>query len=810
MTVPDRPMPRPRWSKVFQDLWSNRTRSVLVVLSIAVGLFALGMILTINSIIKDDMRTSYESVHPANIYLSLTGFDETLITRVDRLSRVEQAQGVRQAVFRVLAVDGQWKALDITAVEELGQQEINQLTLLEGEWPKNGHEIVLDRNKQDEVGFGVGDKVEIELVDGSVQELTLCGIVQDQTIGASSGGGSFFLEYIQGYVRMSAMPNLGQPEVFNTLLVTAADGGTDTLRLQSLTDEVQDVVEGANLTVLSASTRRTDRHPTSLYVDTIGTILIFLGLLIVFLSSSLISNTLTAMLNQQREQIGIMKSFGASSQQIIAMYMLLLFILGILSLLVSIPLAHWGAYQVLRGLAAALNFQIQAKRYLPLPVVVQILMAFIVPQLAGSFPVRHGTRIKIQDALSGFGGEVPQADTGLSRFLSRFRKLSRPMRISLRNTFRRKGRLILTLVTLALGGAIFIATFSVRASLNAYIIQVSKYYQADINLTLSRPYRISQIAHYLSPIAGIEQVEGWSIARCELPGSDEDRSGAAVTMMAPPVDSPMVEPIVISGRWIENAGEKEISLNEQFMVEYPDLQPGDILKLRVNGEITEWTVVGFFQLAGKSAGYIVYTDYESLVAEIDQQDQAMIFRVALDEEQIPPEEQIWFRSQLNAYLADKGVWIQDIQGGDALQQNATDGLNIITQFLMIMSFLTALVGSIGLTGTMSMNVMDRTREIGIMRAIGAHDRVIIQMVMVEGLLIGLMSWALGALFSLPISRALSNMISQALFEVPAVQSFSAVGFVYWLLIALGLAVVASILPARSATHLTIREAISYE
>lgn len=810
MMPKERPMMRPRWSKVLQDLWSNRTRSILVVLSIAVGLFALGMIVTIDRVIEGDMGSSYSSVHPANLYLSLEGFDETLVIRAAHMDDVDQAQGMRIAAFRVHAGDGQWKAINFNGIDDFDRQKINTLTLIDGHWPQNAYETVIDAYKLDELGHALGDSLEVELVDGQTRTLTLCGIVQDQTIGAASGGGSFFLAPMQGYVRMDAMPRLGQPQGYNTLLVTAADGGNDMGSLLVLSQEIEGLIKHSNLALLSVTTRRSEDHPTSLYVATIGNILIFLGLLTVFLSSSLISNTLTALLNQQREQIGIMKSFGARSQQIIVMYMLLLFVLGLLAVLISIPLSHWAAYQVLRRLAASLNFQVQPQRFIFPAVLYQVLVALIVPQLAGLFPVLQGTRIKIQDALSGFGGEVPQADTRLGKFLSRFRTLSRPMRISLRNTFRRKGRLILTLVTLSLGGAIFIATFSVRSSLDAYINQVGRYYQADINITMSRPYRISQIEHYLAPISAIKDVEGWTIARCELPGSDENTSGASVTILAPPVGSPMVEPILISGRWIENGGRNETALNEQFLNDFPDLGLEDTIKLRVNGEITEWTIVGFFQLAGKSAGYIVYTDYDSLATEVGQQNLGNVFRIKLDEDKVPPSEQTWFRNRLNVYLADKGVRIRDMQGGTSLQDAATDGLGIITQFLMIMSFLTALVGSIGLAGTMSMNVIDRTREIGIMRAIGAHNKVITQMVIVEGLLIGLMSWLMGALFSFPISRSLANTISYALFDVPSTFTFSMTGFVYWFAIAIVLAVVASILPARSATHLTIREAISYE
>jgi putative ABC transport system permease protein len=129
---------------------------------------------------------------------------------------------------------------------------------------------------------------------------------------------------------------------------------------------------------------------------------------------------------------------------------------------------------------------------------------------------------------------------------------------------------------------------------------------------------------------------------------------------------------------------------------------------------------------------------------------------------------------------------------------------------LIMASLTALVGSIGLTGTMSMNVLERTREIGIMRAIGASDRAIISLVMIEGLLIGTISWFLGVLLAFPISTLLSNAINLALFGAPSAFTFTITGLLVWLGVVLLLSVFASIIPARNAASLTIREVLSYE
>jgi putative ABC transport system permease protein len=140
------------------------------------------------------------------------------------------------------------------------------------------------------------------------------------------------------------------------------------------------------------------------------------------------------------------------------------------------------------------------------------------------------------------------------------------------------------------------------------------------------------------------------------------------------------------------------------------------------------------------------------------------------------------------------------------------GLDTLTVFLLIMSGLTALVGSISLTGTMGMNVLERTREIGVMRAIGATDRQVMKLVIIEGGIIGLLSWFFAVLLAFPISFWMSYIINSAVFGLASEFTYSLTvsGFLIWLGIVIVLSVVASFLPARNAARLTIREVLSYE
>jgi putative ABC transport system permease protein len=144
------------------------------------------------------------------------------------------------------------------------------------------------------------------------------------------------------------------------------------------------------------------------------------------------------------------------------------------------------------------------------------------------------------------------------------------------------------------------------------------------------------------------------------------------------------------------------------------------------------------------------------------------------------------------------------------REQSGQGVNILIVFLLVMALLTAFVGSIGLAGTMGMNVLERTREIGVMRAIGATDLTIIKSVVIEGVFIGLISWGLAWVLSYPISFLMLRIITTAMLSDPIALSFTLQGVFIWLGVVLMLSAIASVLPARSAARLTIREVLAYE
>ena len=793
---------RPRWRKVLSDLWDNKSRTLLVVASIAVGVFSIGMIAGTYEIISTDMGASYGSANPANIDLYTDAFSGILLDSTKSLEGVKQAEGRRVLSASIRIPGGDWSNIDLVAIKDFSTTQINLLLPVEGSTIPADKQVLLQTQVLDHLSAKVGDKLEFQLPNGSIKTMIVAGIVQDQTTAAGD-----FLSPPLGYITMDTLPWLGQTPTYNRLYVTVDGDSNDINHIRDVSTRVSDKLEKSDVLVQRTQLNKTNEHPMASTVQAILGILMALGILIVFLSSSLIANTLNSLLTQHLPHIGVMKLIGARSQQIFGMYIVLILFFGLIALLIALPTGGQAAFLLSSYIADKLNFNLQGYRIVPVAYLLQIFVAILVPLAAGLIPVINGSRVKVQVAISGSGPGGGQTSMGwVERLGSRVKWLSRPLLISLRNTFRRKRRLLLTLFTLTIGGAIFIGVFNVQKSLNGFMAMTEKYFIADVTLNFDRPYRIDEIRQVVMGIPDVQYVEGWSFLSADIIRSDNSVADY-LTVLAPPVDSKLIAPVMLEGRWLQPGDTTAITVSEAIWSIYPDLKPGDQLKLKINGQEDEWTIVGIFRFLNRNQ-IIAYATYDYVSKLINLPNQSFSFRIVTDEHTLAYQEQM--SATIDSFLRNLGYHVSETQAGLATMQTASESLAILINFLLIMALLTAVVGSIGLTGTMGMNVMERTREIGVMRAIGATDGQIMKTVMVEGIIIGMISWFLAAIVSFPITFLLNRIISLAIFNSPSQFLLNPLGFIIWLGLVLVLAAVASVLPARSAARLTIREVLAYE
>lgn len=225
-------------------------------------------------------------------------------------SLAQRAEGARSFDIQAMGEQERWFRINLKAAKNLDTQSINRVTLEEGIWPPGDRELVVECDKRDEIPAALGEMVTVQMPSGKTRRLKLVGVVHDQTLGASNNGG-FFLAPAQAYITMDTLEWLDQPASYNMVYVTVGTRGDDEAYLRTVANWVSDEIELDGGLVYNTTVRGSHDHPNASYSEAMAGVLFMLGALVVFLSAFLITNTLSALLNQQAQQIAVMKTVGA-------------------------------------------------------------------------------------------------------------------------------------------------------------------------------------------------------------------------------------------------------------------------------------------------------------------------------------------------------------------------------------------------------------------------------------------------------------------------------------------------------------------
>jgi putative ABC transport system permease protein len=487
-------MVSPRWRKVLRDLLNNKVRTGLVVLSIAVGVFAVGMIAGTQVIMTRDLRANYLAINPPAAILGVADFDDDLVQTIRRMPQIDEAEGRAGVSVRLRVGPDTWRTLQLQAIPDFRDIRVNTITPEQGAWPPPEHAMLVERSSLYLTNAHVGDSVTIELADGKRRSIRIAGTAHNVNMPPAA-----FTGWIDGFITFETLEWLGVPHAYTSLFLTIEDKTLDRDGVSKIVNDVRDKIEAGGHSVSFAYVPIPGVHPADTAVQPLLLILGVLGFFTLLLSGFLVVNTIGALLMQQTRQIGVMKTVGASTPQIVGLYLTLVLIYGLLALLVAVPLGGLGAYAFTRYLAQLINFDVLDYTTPTQVLALEIGTGLIVPLLAALWPVLAGARISVREAISSYGlGKGRFGRSRIDRALERVRFLSRPLLLSLRNTFRRKGRLALTLTTLTLGGSIFIGVFSVREGLLLTAEQkIFTFWQHDLMVFLDRPYlvdRLEQVA----------------------------------------------------------------------------------------------------------------------------------------------------------------------------------------------------------------------------------------------------------------------------------------------------------------------------
>ncbi len=426
-------------------------------------------------------------------------------------------------------------------------------------------------------------------------------------------------------------------------------------------------------------------------------------------------------------------------------------------------------------------------------------MAFATPMLAALLPILGGTRMPPAQAISDY--VVNSGNNSLDVLLARLQGISRPALLSIRNTFRRKMRLLVTMVTLTLAGAFFMSIVNARNGLNTDLDTFMRMADYDMLFTLADDYDRVAVERRVMQASGVITAEGWTAASVAqaLPG---EAQGSNFSLYGVPYNSTLVDPPILVGRWLEApdyASRYDIVITDDLQVE-AGVALGDMLTLQYSDTEHDWRVVGVI-VGNNSAAYSRYETVAQWIGGPDQIDRVTVRAGRADDA---------FARELEQSLERQGIEVAQVTLQADIIEGITGSFNVLILILLGMAILIALVAGLGLTGTMSLNVLERTREIGVMRAVGGGTNTIRLMFVGEGVLIGVLSFLVALPLSSPFTLIFGNVLGNVIFEQPLAYAPTTEGPLMWLLLVMVVSGVASIAPAQRASQISIREALACE
>jgi putative ABC transport system permease protein len=396
--------------------------------------------------------------------------------------------------------------------------------------------------------------------------------------------------------------------------------------------------------------------------------------------------------------------------------------------------------------------------------------------------------------------------------------------LALRNSFRRRMRLALTMITPVLAGLFFMVALQVRASMidsRERLYDAMKY---DLTVSLDGMYPLEKVERATRNTPGVRQAEGWLTIAGSLPGVSDApaKSGGGhmrgdnmhdggvkdssrrFSVVGVPAETNLLRPNMQAGRGLQPGDTNAIVVNNMLASLLPQFKVGEEVKLQIGPAVSAWRVIGVTREPFAGPGAYIPRGFFERAGHAGHAAMTNSISLALDKTDVDSINQI--KASLDRNLAEQDVRPLRTTGKAELRFIFYQHMVMIYNFLLMVSAMLAAVGGLGLMTTMSLNVLERRREMGVLRALGASPPAVWLIVVTEGAMIGVLSWALATLAAWPISGLLARKMVKGGLDF----FFEPRGPLIWLAITLCLGMVASFLPAWNASRRPVREAIGYE
>jgi putative ABC transport system permease protein len=846
-----------------KGLFGRKLRTALTAIAIVLGVaMVAGTFMLTDSIdqafdtIFTDVRKGSNAVVTGKSAFDLTEgsgtnsptLPESLLGRVRQLPSVAEAEGSVDGEAQLIGEDG--KAIVYGGAPNLGfsvaagDSPFNPLTLVEGAWPKDG-QVVVDQSTAGKEHFRLGESIGVQ-AEGAAQRLRISGFVRFGSVSTIGGA------TLAGFDLATAQELFGKRGRLDEIAVAAKPDVSD----QELVRDLQSELPPTAQVKTAAQQAQDDAEETNAFISFLRGFLLAFGGVALFVGSFVIANSLSITIAQRTREFATVRTIGGSRRQILTSILLEALVVGILASLVGLAVGV-GLAKALFWLFDAVGFTLPNSGLIlePTAVVIALAAGILVTLVASLRPAFRATRVPPIAAVRE-GATLPQ-----SRF-ARFRvpatilltllgfaaliwglfgpglsttallvwmglgalliflgvallaeRLVRPLAswlgwpvariggvagsLARDNARRNPQRTASTAAALMIG----LALVTLVAVLAAGI--VSTFRDAVDELWKNADYAVTAQNNF-SPLP-VSVGEAASTA----PGVDavgNVRAGEARafndTFSATAVDPPTSR--IFSIKWKDGSdavlaqlGDDGAFVTEDFAKDH-DLTVGSPIPLTfANGDRKRFVVRGIFEPPTGGSPFGPVTISARTWDRFNEQPRNLFSFVIMNGGQTDAN-----RAALDRRLAQFPN--AKVQTRSEFIDNQISALSSILNILYVLLALSVVVSLFGIVNTLVLTVFERTREIGMLRAIGMTRRQVRRMIRHESVITALIGGALGIVLGVVLGALLVARVDFIDFTLPVGQ------LIVFAIAAVIVGIVAAIFPARRAARLNVLEALQYE
>ena len=803
----------PKFIKAVRDLQADKTRTALVFFALFLGLWSFGNVFLTNYILSRDLNQNFLKTEPAHAILISDQFAAIGIETLALMPSVSKYEFRDFSRHRMEVGLDDWIPMWLFGVRDFERQSIARIAAQSGLSTPTPGSLLVERNVLliSNLQVGQSSRIRIGSVESSIE---VTGVVFDPGQAPATQD-----HFVYAYTDQQTYADLTGLEINRRLLVQFEDGNSQQ-QIDQYTNQLVEWLAQNRVQVSSFKVPQLNQHPHQWQLDTLLFLVGSIGLLAFLMSSVIVTQLMSSVMAKEIRQIGVLRAIGATSSQVVRLYAIYVCLITVAAMLVAFPLAWLTSYTFSYFVAGILNFEILTTT-LPLWVFATWVAGSLLIPMVFSMPIIiKGVQIPVLNALNSHGlstltgtskvvGQPTDSTVTMTQRLSGRSAIT--FTYALRNTLRNKRMLMGTLLTMALGIGIFGTGFNIRHSLSVFLANIDTSMKHDLQIVLNKPVAVREIEKILSSVQGVNKAEFWNGGTGALQTRIFGTSDG-IGLVSLPVDTSMYSPIFTSGTWIsrgnvEDSNIPEVVINQQASGQLQDPELGSMFPITFNGKSYDVKLVGKIKEFDKAKMYISENWVTGTVGLAHKYNTLLIKLTDDSHEAV-----LSAKREIENAVSTSALDVAYVMAQAERVKIIYDHLNIILYTILVLAFIVLLVSALGMTSAMAIDIINRTREIGVLRAVGATPGQVIRLFEIEGLIVVLLSILLGLSISYPLSQVASVFFGHLMLgeEAELELVFSSAGIWVTIVVAMTFGWVASRRTAKLALTISTREALAYE